>query len=158
MLSSESDSPHRRLRTGNLLCQQLFSFINNQAGAQVWSHHQLYTRIRQEAPLKDRLAHSPRAKADPLITTSPDAQQCHPNNRKHRNNKAEFMSYKKRERKFTHSCISRSVELPLGREGGNATCFNLSKQRCCIAFFPLLSPSAPGGKRCWLFALLLSCG
>lgn len=36
--------------------------------------------------------------------------------------------------------ISRPVELPLGKKDGrdaeNATCFNLSKQRCCIAFSP----------------------
>lgn len=81
-----------------------------------------------------------------------------------------YQEWREREREFTDSDIPCPVELPLGREGGreerrgeergweaeNATCFNLSKQRCCIAFFSLLSPSAPGGERCWLFALLLS--
>ncbi len=51
------------------------SVINNQAGAQVWSHHQLYTRITQEAQQKDRPAHSLCAKAGPLITASQDAPQ-----------------------------------------------------------------------------------
>lgn len=45
-----------------------------------------------------------------------------------------------------------------GREAENAICFNLSKQRCIAFFSPLLSLSAPGGERCWLFARLLSCG
>lgn len=65
------------------------------------------------------------------------------------------------DREFTDSYMSRPVELPLGREGGRRgermgeeaeieTCFNLSKQRYCITFLPLLSLSAPGGMRCWL--------
>lgn len=60
------------------------SVINNQAGAQVWSQHQLYTRITQQ---KDRPAHSLCAKADPPLTTSPDTPQWHPDNGKH---KADF--------------------------------------------------------------------
>lgn len=34
-----------------------------------------------------------------------------------------------------------------GREAENATCFNLSKQRCCIVFFLLLCLWAPQGER-----------
>lgn len=68
------------------------SVINNQAGAQVWSHHQLYPRIAQQ---KERPSHSHHAKAYPLIATSQDAIQCHLDNRIHRNNMADFMSYRK---------------------------------------------------------------
>lgn len=62
---------------------------------------------------------------------------------------------------FTDCYASRSVELPLGREGGKrgermgeeveiATRFNLSKQRYCITFSPFCLWEPHGGKRCWL--------
>lgn len=38
-----------------------------------------------------------------------------------------------------------------GREAENATCFNLSKQRCCIAFFPSFVPQRPGGREVLAF-------
>lgn len=46
----------------------------------------------------------------------------------------------------------------MGEEVEIATSFNLSKQRYCIAFFPLLSQRTPWGKEVLAFALLLSCG
>lgn len=65
------------------------------------------------------------------------------------------------EREFTDSYISRPVEFPLGREGDRQRMQHvlISANKGVVSLFPpLLSLSAPGGERCWLFALPLSCG
>lgn len=136
------------------------SFINNWVGAQVWSHHQLYTCITQEAQQKE-MPHSRCAKPDQLITVSQDSPQWHRDNRKHGNNKADFMRCLER-REFADSHISCLVELPLGREGGRQRMQHvlISANKGVVSLFSpsLLCPSASGGERCWLLVLLLSCG
>ena len=99
-------------------------------------------------PVSHSKAHSHRAKAAPLITTSPDAPQWHPNNEKHRNNAADFLE---RVHWRLHLSAGRVSSGERRREAENATCFNLSKQRCCIAFFLSIVCERPGRREVLAF-------
>lgn len=168
LLAAESDSLCGGVKLGILLYQQLFSFSHQQScwDTSLVTASSLYLYHTGDTA-KDRLAHSPCAKAGPLIVVS---SQWHPDNKKHRNNKADFMSSQKMESEFTDMYhVSPGWVTSGERRGRRGERIGDSRQRLqhvlisankgvVSLFFPLLSLSASREERCWLFALLLSCG